>query len=115
MNRNIDYLCERERFDTSRIRNSGLVPSFGEGCESVAHQRMEVDTPVKIDVASIARCVRIDCCKPIICGHSEPECHRKSSCEFVVKQFIDVRIPICYHVKTDVGESYVKCKDKCDC
>jgi len=108
MKRNME--CERERFDTSRMKNSGLASCHCDSCESVAHQRIEVASPVKIEVASRARCMRIDCCKPIICGHSEPECHRKSGCEFVVKQFIDVRIPICYHVKTKVGESYAKCK-----
>ena len=112
MERDIDYFFEKQRLDMSRKRDVGIASCGDEKCESVAHKRMEVDTPVKIEVTSRARSVRIDCRKPIICGYSEPECHRKSSCEFVVKQFIDVRIPICYHVKTNVGESFVKCKYK---
>jgi len=110
-----DSIDQRERSGASRKRKFRLASSWEENCGTVAHRRMEVGTPVKIDVVSRSRCVRIECCKPIICGHSEPECCRKSSCEFVVKQFIDVRIPICYNVKTNVGESFVKCKDKHSC
>ena len=115
MNDSIEVLCEREWPNMSHKGNFGLASRCDEKCEAVAHQRIEVDTPVKIEVVSRSKRVRVECCKPIICGHSEPECHRKSSCEFVVKQFIDVRIPICYHVKTKVGESYVKCKGNHDC
>jgi len=106
-----DNIDDRERSNACHKRKFRLASK----CEAVAYQRMEVGTPIKIEVASRTRCVRIECCKPIICDYSEPECHRRSSCEFVVKQFIDVRIPICYHVKTNVGESFVKCKDKHGC
>ena len=109
-----DNIDEREP-NTSHKRKFRLATRYIEKCDAVAHQCMEVGTPVKIDVVSSSRCVRIECCKPFICGHSHPECYRKSSCEFVVKQLIDVRIPICYHVNTNMGESYVKCRDEQDC
>ena len=87
-----------------------------EACEAIAQQCMEVDTPVRIEVLTKSRDVRIECGEPVICDYySEPDCHRKSGCEFVVKQFIGVRIPISYHVNADVADSYVHCQRNHDC
>jgi hypothetical protein len=87
----------------------------GEDCSTIVGQCMEVATPVRIDVTSKSKGMKIECGKPIICDHAVLDCYRKSSCEFVVKQCLHVKIPIDYHVKADVAESYVKCKKKCDC
>jgi hypothetical protein len=92
-----------------------LESHCNEECKIITNQCIEVDTPVKIEVATKAKGIKIECGEPIICNYSELDCHRKSSCEFVVKQFIDVRIPISYHVRTDVAESYVKCENMHKC
>ena len=115
MDGNYKFSCEEELLGSSHKRECRLAPHCNEDCEAIAHQCMEVATPMKIEVTSKAKDVRIECGEPIICDFSEPDCHRKSSCEFVVRQCIDVKIPISYYVKTDVAESYVKCKGKRDC
>jgi len=109
-----DFL-ERELVAQTVKKKCNYEPQYNENCETIVHQFMEVETPVKIEVMSKAKDVIIDCGKPILCGYSKPDCYRKSSCEFVVKQCLHVEVPISYHVKADAFASYVKCKNGRDC
>ena len=81
-------------------------------CKSRANQLMDINTPVRVepivDVGRIKTVYR----RPRICFHTKrPNCC-KCACEFIIKQTIDVEIPICYDVDVDIGNSYVDCKFK---
>ena len=82
------------------------------GCKAVANQRLDVNTPVRIEPFVHVGNPRIDCEKPRICSYAEDNCKRV--CEFVIKQTINVEIPIRYDVYTDIGESFVDCDAECD-
>jgi hypothetical protein len=97
-----EFSCRGKQPDMDEQRKCRPASRCHEDCGAVAHQCVEVATPVRIDVTSKSEGVEIECGRPIICDFSEADCHRKGSCQFVVKQVIDVKIPISYHVNTDV-------------
>ena len=115
MSSHYDDFCERELLDQTGKKKCNQESHYNENYEAIVNQCMEVDTPIRIEVMSKAKGVKIECGKPIICEYTEPDCYRESSCEFVVKQWLHLKIPINYLVKADVAESYVKCKKSHDC
>ena len=76
-------------------------------CESTTRQRMDVSTPVRVVPVVQVGSARIDCEEPKICGYAERPCKRV--CEFIIKQKINIEIPICYDIRTDIGDSFVDC------
>jgi len=78
-------------------------------CDAAVEQCVAVHTPIRLEVASEPTDMEIECGIPRICSYSKPRCCRKSSREFVVKQFLCVKIPISYTVKADMLESYIEC------
>ena len=80
-----------------------------DGCRTVVTKRVEVQTPVSVDVSTRSGDVNIVCSKPrITSGPPRAECS-SGRCEFTVNQMICVEIPIRYRVQTDVKDSYVDC------
>ena len=55
--------------------------------------------------------IKTECGRPEITPFTEGrnECGRRRACNFVIKQKIEVEIPISYEVDTDIGESFVDC------
>ena len=76
-------------------------------CESVTRQRLDVSTPVRVVPIVQAGSIMINCEKPKICGFTERPCKRV--CEFIIKQTINIEIPICYDIRTDIGDSFIDC------
>ena len=80
-----------------------------DGCRAVVKRNVGVRTPVSLDVNARTGRIRVVCSEPRITeGRSDSQC-RSTKCEFTINQTISVEIPICYHVRTDVDDSYVDC------
>ena len=99
---NIDNFSFRRDRDDCRDRDR-------DDCRAVINKKIEVNTPVKVNVKSRSGNINVTCSKPRIANFSpHPDCN-SDSCEFTVSQLICVEIPICYHVRADVGSSFVDC------
>ena len=79
-------------------------------CRGVVKKNVEVRTPVVMDVNVEIGNVGIVCSTPQITNCSSSFDYKSTTrCKFTINQLITVEIPICYHVQTDVGCSYVDC------
>lgn len=77
-------------------------------CKSIINQSIDINTPIRIEPTVKVGRMRTRCRKPRICFHTDNG--NKSACEYVIKQTIDIEIPVCYDVETDIGDSYIDCK-----
>ena len=91
--------CYQETYDRDRK------------CKSTTKKPIDINTPVKLEpIVTVGR-INTECAKPEISRQSwkKSECNR--TCEFVIKQTIYVEIPICYDVDSDIGPSFIDCRD----
>ena len=77
------------------------------GCKSVTRQRMNINTPIRLEPIVCVGNTTISCEEPKVCAYAEHPC--KHSCEFVIRQTINIEIPIRYDVLTNIGDSFVDC------
>ena len=82
------------------------------GCKSTVRKPIDVLTPVRIEPNVRAGRIRTECERPRICPPSDSEfdCNRNRVCDFVIKQTINVEIPMFYDVETNIGESHIDCR-----
>jgi len=78
-------------------------------CKTVANQYLEVNTPVKLEAIVDVEDVTVKCCEPKIICNQKTHCNNKYIYEFVVKQKINVEIPISYDTVINTGEGYINC------
>ena len=81
-------------------------------CSSTIRKPIDISTPVRVEPNVRAGRIRTQCERPRICPPSDGgfDCARDRACDFVIKQTINVEIPMHYDVKTDIGESHIDCK-----
>ena len=81
-------------------------------CKNTLRKPIDIFTPVRVEPDVRAGRIRTQRERPGICPPSESElgCNHDRACDFVIKQTINVEIPMHYDVKTDIGESHIGCK-----
>ena len=79
-------------------------------CKSIANKSIDVNTPVRVEPRVEVGRIRTACQRPRIFFQPERRPNHRHACDFVIRQTINVEIPISYDVETNIGDSYVDCK-----
>ena len=79
-------------------------------CRSTVKKNIDISTPVRVEPNVRAGRIRTECYRPRICPPTEGDFEGNRACDFVIKQTINVEIPMFYDVETDIGESHIDCR-----
>ena len=105
-----------KKFESDCYCNKCLECTYKHLCVAIINKKVEIKTPITIETRTDVECGRIECGEPKICGYSKAGCSKdKNTCEFIVKQILNIEIPITYFVKALADESYANCNTKKDC
>ncbi len=80
-------------------------------CLKVGQQYADVNVPLQLKPKAIVGDIVMECC-----GDPEVKClqdKQKNTCDVIVTQKVCIKIPICYGIDANVGESGITC-DCCD-
>ena len=86
-------------------------------CLATTNHNIDVNTPIRLNpIVDIGK-VKIECQTPKVCGPIQKgceccHCKRNKSCDYVIKQTLNIEIPISYSVETDAGNSFIDCNIK---
>ena len=105
---NESYDCFKDSYDRNKDRDRK--------CKHTIKKPIDIQTPVKLEPSVTVGRISTECAKPEISrqynSQNNSRCEGGNrACEFVIKQTIYVEIPICYDVDSDIGPSYVDCRD----
>jgi len=80
-------------------------------CRTTTNQCVEVNTPVILETTVDIAEVSVICNEPqIVCSHKK-HCNNKYICEFVIKQVLNVEIPVSYQTEVTADNSTINCRN----